>query len=136
MELFLRPLLAMLCDMRFTRESRQDINLIRSHEPGVVRIGEKVYTRSLILSPTQIMPDWAAASSEFLTLKLLEGALAMQPIILVLGTGARQVFPHAELIGQVLQRGIGLEVMDTAAACRTYNILAGENRNVVAALIL
>ncbi|MCJ7557563.1 MAG: MTH938/NDUFAF3 family protein [Gammaproteobacteria bacterium] len=122
--------------MQFTRESRQDINLIRSHEPGVVRIGAKVYTSSLILSPTQIMPDWATASSEFLTLELLEAALAMEPIILLLGTGIRQVFPHAELMGQVLQRGIGLEVMDTAAACRTYNILASENRKVVAALIL
>ena len=126
----------MLCDMQFTRESRQDINLIRSHEPGMVRIGDKVYTSSLVLSPTQIMPDWATASIEFLNMELLEAALAMEPIILLLGTGTRQIFPGAELMSQVLQRGIGLEIMDTAAACRTYNILASENRKVVAALIL
>ncbi len=122
--------------MQFTRESRQDINLIQSYEPGVVRIGAKTYTGSVILSPTQIMPDWAAASSEILTLELLEAALAMDPVILLLGTGSSQIFPAAELTGRVLQRGIGLEVMHTAAACRTYNILAGENRKVVAALIL
>jgi uncharacterized protein len=126
----------MLCDMQFTRESRQDINLIRSYEPGVVRIGDQTYTNSMILSPTQIMPDWAVASSEILTLELLEEALAMQPVILLLGTGSSQVFPGTELMGRVLQRGIGLEVMHTAAACRTYNILASENRKVVAALIL
>jgi uncharacterized protein len=126
----------MLCVMQFTRESRQDINLIRSHEPGVVRIGDKAYTRSLLLSPTQIMPDWATASIESLSMELLEAELAMEPLILLLGTGTRQVFPSAELMSQVQQRGIGLEIMDTAAACRTYNILAGENRKVVAALIL
>lgn len=126
----------MLCDMQFTRESRQDINLIRSYEPGVVRIGDKTYASSVILSPTQIMPDWPVSSSEILTLDLLEAALAMEPAILLLGTGTRQIFPGTELMGRVLQRGIGLEVMHTAAACRTYNILAGENRKVVAALIL
>jgi uncharacterized protein len=82
------------------------------------------------------MPDWATASIESLSMELLEAALAMEPLILLLGTGTRQVFPSAELMSQVQQRGIGLEIMDTAAACRTYNILAGENRKVVAALIL
>jgi uncharacterized protein len=126
----------MLWVMQFTRDSRQDIHLIRSHESGVLKIGDEVYSHSLILSPTQIMPDWPVSSSEFLTLDLLEPALQAKPAILLLGTGPRQVFPRASLIAQVLRRGIGLEIMDTAAACRTYNVLASENRQVVAALML
>lgn len=126
----------MLSPMQFTRDLRLDINLIRSYQPGSLVIGDQVYTSNLILSPGQIMPDWAAASTEFLTMELLEGALAMKPGILLLGTGAVQRFPDPELMASVLGLGIGLEVMDTPAACRTYNILASENRPVVAALIL
>lgn len=126
----------MLSPMQFTRDLRLDINLIRSCQPGSLVIGDQAYTSNLILSPSQIMPDWAAASTEFLTMELLEGALAMKPGILLLGTGTVQRFPDPELIASVLGLGIGLEVMDTPAACRTYNILASENRPVVAALML
>lgn len=126
----------MLSPMQFTRDFRQDINLIRSHEPGALMIGDQTYTSSLIISVNQIMPDWAASSTEFLTMELMEDALAMKPGILILGTGAMQSFPDPELMALVMGRGIGLEVMNTPAACRTYNILAGENRPVVAALIL
>lgn len=122
--------------MKINRDFRLDINLIRSHEAGRLVIGEQTYSSNLILSPGQIMPDWAAASSETLTLDLLEPALAMKPGILLLGTGTAQRFPAPELMAAVMGRGVGLEVMDTAAACRTYNILASENRPVVAALIL
>ncbi len=82
------------------------------------------------------MPDWAVASTEFLTIEQLEDALAMKPGILLLGTGEVQTFPDPELMAAVMGLGIGLEVMNTAAACRTYNILASENRPVVAALII
>lgn len=126
----------MLSSMQFTRDVRLDINLIRSHEAGSLVIGDQTYTSNLILSPGQIMPDWAAASTEFLTMELLADALALNPGILLLGTGAVQRFPDPELMASVMGLGIGLEVMDTAAACRTYNILASENRPVVAALML
>jgi uncharacterized protein len=126
----------MLCVMQFTRDSRQDIHLIHSHESGALKIGDQVYSNSLIISPTQIMPDWAVTSIEFLTLELLQPALALEPGILLLGTGPAQIFPSPRLMARVMGRGVGLEVMDTAAACRTYNILASENRPVVAAVIL
>jgi len=134
--LFRRSRLAMLCAMQFTRDFRLDINLIRSHTTGALVIGDQTYTSNLILSPSQIMPDWAVASTEFLTIEQLKDALAMKPGILLLGTGELQTFPDPELMAAVMGLGIGLEVMDTAAACRTYNILASENRPVVAALII
>lgn len=126
----------MLSTMQFTRDLRLDINLIRSHEAGALVIGDQTYTSNLILSPGQIMPDWAVASTELLTIEQLEDALAMKPGILLLGTGAVQTFPDPKLMASVMGLGIGLEVMNTAAACRTYNILASENRPVVAALII
>lgn len=126
----------MLSPMQFTRDLRLDINLVRSYQAGSLVIGDQAYTSNLIISPGQIMPDWAAASTEFLTMELLQDALAMKPGILILGTGAVQSFPAPELMASVMGLGIGLEVMNTPAACRTYNILAGENRPVVAALML
>jgi uncharacterized protein len=126
----------MLSTMQFTRDLRLDINLIRSHEPGALVICDQTYTSSLIISPGQIMPDWDVASTELLTIEHLEDALAMKPGILLLGTGAIQTFPDPKLMASVMGLGIGLEVMNTAAACRTYNILASENRPVVAALII
>ena len=62
--------------------------------------------------------------------------LALAPELLVLGTGQRQVFPPAAVMAACLTRGIGIEVMDNAAAARTYNVLAGEGRRVVVALLL
>ena len=62
--------------------------------------------------------------------------LALEPEIVVLGSGTRQRFPELQLLAALLSRGIGCEVMDTGAACRTYNVLASEDRRVVAALLL
>ena len=62
--------------------------------------------------------------------------LALQPEVVVLGTGARQVFPPASVLAACLSRGIGIEVMANPAAARTFHVLAGEGRKVVAALIL
>ena len=126
----------MLSPMQFTRDLRLDINLVRSYQAVNEAATAETYTSNLIISPGQIMPDWAAASTEFLTMELLQDALAMKPGILILGTGAVQSFPAPELMASVMGLGIGLEVMNTPAACRTYNILAGENRPVVAALML
>jgi uncharacterized protein len=66
----------------------------------------------------------------------LEPALAMGPQVVIIGTGQRQQFPDPAVYFALLEQGIGVEIMDTGAACRTYNILAGEGRRVVAALML
>jgi uncharacterized protein len=131
-----RDRVAMLAPMQFHREARPDILMIRSYREGALRVNDAEYTGSLILSTTAIMPDWGARSTDALNLDLLAPALALDPQILLLGTGELQRFPEPRISAEIMAMGIGLEVMNTAAACRTYNILASEDRKVVAALIL
>lgn len=100
-------------------------------EPSLCRV-----SRNLIISPDAIHYRESPESYEALEKSHIEFALGFEPEILLLGTGDRIQFPSAELMSLPTVRGIGLEVMDTAAACRTFNILVGENRQVVAILLM
>jgi uncharacterized protein len=122
--------------MKLTDESRGTTNMVRSYAPGELRVGEASYTRSCVLAAQNIVPDWPPQSIEELQAEHLDAVLALQPEVVILGTGVRQQFPPAALMSRVLTRGVGLEVMDTAAACRTFNILIAEDRKAVAALLL
>lgn len=122
--------------MKLTDEKIAGINLIRSYAPGEVRIGETVIRSSCLVKADRLVIDWRPQTLAELTVADLEAVLALQPELVVLGSGPRQQFPAPEILGAVLSRGIGCEVMDTGAACRTYNILASEGRPVVAALLL
>jgi len=82
----------------------------------------------------EILP-WAPASFEALTAADFEALLAQRPELIVLGTGDRQRFPHPRLVAALTSERIGVEAMDTRAACRTYNILMSEGRKVLAALL-
>lgn len=122
--------------MKLTDERTAGANIVRSYGPGEIRIGETVLTHSCLVSAAQLVADWRPQSIEELTLADLDAVLAMEPEIVVLGAGARQRFPAAEWTAALLSRGIGCEVMETGAACRTYNVLVSEDRKVVAALML
>jgi len=122
--------------MKLTDEKIAGIHLIRSYAPGEVRIGDVVIRGSCLVKADQLLEDWRPQSVADLSVADLEVVLAMKPELVVLGSGPRQEFPPPEVIGAVLSRGVGCEVMDTGAACRTYNILASEGRTVVAALLL
>jgi len=122
--------------MKLTDEKIAGINLIRSYAPGEVRIGETVIRGSCLVKADQIISDWRPQSAAELTLEDLQAAIAMKPELIVIGSGPKQEFPAHEVLGAVMSRGIGCEVMDTGAACRTYNVLASEGRTVVAALLL
>jgi uncharacterized protein len=122
--------------MKLTDEKIAGINLIRSYAAGEVRIGETVIRGSCLISADQIVSDWRPRTAAELSIEDLEPVLVMQPEVVVIGSGPRQEFPAPEILGAVLSRGIGCEVMDTGAACRTYNILASEGRTVVMALLL
>jgi uncharacterized protein len=102
----------------------------------VVTIADAEYRRSLLVSADRLVTDWPVASATSLEQAHLDAALALEPEILLLGTGARLRFPEPALYASVAASGIGFEVMDTAAACRTFNILLAEGRQVVAALVL
>ncbi|MBM0105105.1 Mth938-like domain-containing protein [Steroidobacter sp. S1-65] len=122
--------------MKLTDEKIGGINMIRSYAPGEIRIGETVIRGSCLVTADQIVSDWRPQTAAELTLEDLQQVIAMQPEVVVIGSGPRQQFPAPEVLGAVLSRGIGCEVMDTGAACRTYNILASEGRTVVAALLV
>jgi len=113
-----------------------NLNYIRAYAPGRINVNDRLLKSSLVLSPVALMENWSPQRFEDITLEHLEPALALEPEILVIGTGPTLQFPEARVMADIQQRGIGLEVLDTAAACRTYNVLVSENRNVVAALLM
>jgi uncharacterized protein len=122
--------------MRFTQDSTSGLNVIRGYAPGELRINEAVYRTAVIISATAIVAGPSIAGAQELTAAHAADVRALEPEVVLLGTGARQIFP-ANLFGaEFLRRGIGFEVMDTAAACRTFNVLVSERRRVVALLLL
>ena len=122
--------------MKLTDESIRGLHLVQAYSPGEVRIGTRVFQRSCILRADRVVDDWRPQTLSQLSLADLEPVFELQPEIIVLGSGPAQRFPDTALMAAVLSRGIGFEVMDSGAACRTYNILVTEGRQVVAALLL
>ena len=122
--------------MKFTLDSRSDINLIRSYAPGELRIGEEVLHGPCIVTAATVIRDWRAASPLTLGAAELAPLFELAPELVLLGTGGRQQFPHSSVRALFSARGVGLEVMDLGAACRTFNILVQEERRVAAALFL
>jgi uncharacterized protein len=90
---------------------------------------------SFVLSPRHLLRDWVPASIDDLQAEHLEAILELQPELVLLGTGPRLTFPAPQILSALHRQRVGVEVMDTAAACRTYNILMGEGRFVVAGLM-
>ena len=122
--------------MRFTQDSSSAAYLIRSYGGGELRINEEVYRGSVLVSAAtlQSMPDLRNMND----LAALDPAciLALDPELVLLGTGERQIFPAASFRARFLSAGIGFEVMDTGAACRTFNVLIAEQRRVAALLMV
>ena len=111
--------------------------VLRGADATSARVNDQVLTRSFAIAPDHLLEDWdAPASAAALEPAHLAPLLALEPELVVLGTGARQVFPPAAALAACLTRGIGIETMDNAAAARTYNVLAGEGRRVVVAMLL
>lgn len=104
--------------------------------PGYVAVNEKRHTQSLVVLPDRLITDWAARDFDSLAAAHFEPLAGLGLEILLLGTGSRIRFPRPEVIRPFIEAGIGVEVMDVAAACRTYNILLAEDRKVGAALLL
>lgn len=119
--------------MQLTRDTPAS-NLIRAWEPGRLRIADRWIAGHVIVGSERIVEGWAVASPAALTLADLAPALELVPTIVLLGTGTDRLLPDVELMAELGARGIGLEIMTTAAACRTFNVLLQEERRVVAAL--
>lgn len=110
-------------------------NYIQSVTPGGVVVAGRPYPVPVLISAEHILADWTVANVAGLTEADLVAAFALDPEVILVGTGATHRFASNHLVTAVMARGIGFEVMSTDAACRTYNILTAEDRRVVAALL-
>jgi uncharacterized protein len=113
-----------------------DRYLFTGHGQGYVAINGKRYQQPVVVMAGEVRTDWAATDFATLDASHFDYFLELKPEVLLIGTGARQQFAHPELYRKLIRAGIGIEFMDTPAACRTYNILVAEDRKVAAALLL
>jgi uncharacterized protein len=117
-------------------DPRSSDNIVTAYTHDSIAVGGRVHTRSLLLLPDRLDAQWGPDAFADLSLLHLQQLAAFSCDVVLLGTGRRQRFPAAELMRPLVEAGRGFEIMDTAAACRTYNLLVGEGRLPLAALIL
>jgi uncharacterized protein len=122
--------------LKFHLADAADLNLFTGYDTDFVAVNHQRYHASLIVLPDGIIADWSPQSFSALDAAHFEAILELKPEIVLLGTGNTLRFPHPRMTEVLIRAHIGVEVMDTPAACRTYNILASEGRKVAAALIL
>ena len=121
--------------MILTRDKGHGDYEIHSYEKGKLKINETIYANSIILG-THVLEIWQPQSLQELTASNLERILDFKPDVVLLGTGEKLIFPESKLFETFYQHQIGIEVMSTLAACRTFNVLMSEGRNVIAALLI
>lgn len=121
--------------MKF-QPDKSDVQTISGYGPGWLAVDQEKFEHSLVLGSDGLREDWQCRRFEDLTAAHFDRLASLQVEVVIFGSGARNRFPPAAWLQALIARRIGLETMDTPAACRTYNILAGEGRNVVAALLL
>ncbi len=110
--------------------------LVTGSGQGWVRVNATEYRENLVLTPDSLHPGVAPGGFDALTPADFASLLGYTPEIVLLGTGATQRFPQPALTRALIDARVGIEVMDTPAACRTFNILTGEGRRVVALLLV
>lgn len=122
--------------MKFTQHAPAGIHLIRRYGSDSITVGEEQIRVSCLVSATTLIRDWPPRDVASLRPEHLTALFELRPEVVVLSTGAQQRFPGAALRAEFATRKIGLEVMEVGAACRTYNVLVSEERNVLAAVLL
>ncbi|MHB1428184.1 MAG: Mth938-like domain-containing protein [Rhodocyclaceae bacterium] len=111
-------------------------HIVTAYEAGRIVINGRQLTRSLLLMPDHLDEEWGPVAYDRLALEHLSALTAYSCDVVLIGTGIRQRFPAPALLRPLIEAGRGFEIMDTAAACRTYNIIVAEGRLVLAALII
>lgn len=122
--------------MKLHLNTRTNQNVFTAHGAGYVMVSGQRFEHPIVVTPEQVFSDWQPQGFDALNESHFAYILVMKPEIVLLGTGAQQRFPHPRLYQQLTAVGIGVESMDTPAACRTYNILMAEDRKVFAAILL
>jgi len=110
-------------------------NIFTAHGPAYVQVNDQRFEQPVIVMPKQIINNWPARTFAELTEADFDFFLALQPEVLLLGTGSQHQFAHPRLFKKLTDVGIGVEFMSTPAACRTYNILMSEDRKVVVGIL-
>jgi uncharacterized protein len=113
-----------------------DTKLFTAHGSDHVMVNGERHDHSIVVLAKEVRNDWVVASFDEFTETHFVYFISLKPDVLLLGTGAQQRFPHPRLYRALTDAGIGVECMDTPAACRTYNILVAEDRRVIAAILI
>jgi uncharacterized protein len=121
--------------LKFQPDQSEGVNIITRHDAHGVWVGKACFGHSLLVPSKGEVRRWAPQRVEQLQAEHFEGALSLSPELVIFGSGPRLRFVPAALLRCLIERRIGVETMDTAAACRTYNVLASEGRSVLAALL-
>lgn len=122
--------------MRFTQDTSANVNVIRGYGDGELRINTQTFHCAMIVTPSALRAEETLLAIADLALEHAAHIRAFEPELVLLGTGRRQIFPPAFFGAEFLKAGIGFEVMDTGAACRTFNVLVSEQRRVVGLLLV
>ena len=123
-------------NLKFQPERPGGANIVTRIEPAQIWIGAAAFGHSVLVPWNGAVLRWNASRFEALQAADFEQMLALEPELVIFGSGRRLRFPSPALTRALIERRIGIETMDTGAACRTYNVLAGEGRSVLAALLL
>ncbi|HMX11730.1 MAG TPA: Mth938-like domain-containing protein [Burkholderiaceae bacterium] len=121
--------------MKLQPDRLEGVNVIAGHDARGLIVNAQRWTESIVVPAQGEVRAWDCAQFEALTAEHFERLLADAPEIVLIGTGTRQRFVPPALLRGLIERRIGVECMDTVAACRTYNVLVGERRRVTAALL-
>jgi uncharacterized protein len=121
--------------VKFQPDFLDGVNTISRHDGAGVWVGTQAYQHSAIVPWSGAVRAWPPRRFDDLTQADFDSLLQDNPELVIFGSGAHLRFPRPALLRGLIERGVGFETMDTAAACRTYNVLVSEGRNVVAALL-
>jgi len=122
--------------MKFQPDTPNGVNVITRQDPGRVWVGPTLFESSLLVPWAGPVLPWPVHSFEELNADLFEQIALLDPELVIFGSGSRLRFPKPQWLQALIGRRIGVETMDTPAACRTYNVLVSEQRSVVAAMII
>lgn len=121
--------------MKFTEHKDRNINSVRRIDADGIWVNETCLRGSFYMTQKHLCPDWGVSNFSDLSEQHIEALLALRPDVILLGTGERQQFLPPQLLQRCHAAGVGVEVMDNAAACRTFNVMTTEDRPVLLAVI-
>jgi uncharacterized protein len=122
--------------MQLTLNRPGEYLFVRAVGANAITVVDRPLDRSFVLAPDRAIENWPVHDVAAIDAAAIAPILELAPAVVILGSGPRILFPSQAVLAEFLKRGIGIEVMDNAAAARTYNVLVSEGRRVVAAFVL